>query len=293
MLLSPNEMPGNGLKYDTLLSCLNKGDCINEDGKLNTVKFLYNGVNSFKTFYNNFLDWKSIKSYLVSSNIEVTPLNMSIHAANHRGTGEYFMNCPTITAIDVSHVVELKDSINKLVTLIKNNKSLLNILNKKMYKTKDGKMIEYEKMIQLLFLNFYNSAIMYDSPVGPLYDLGDISQTLYSLTKEKLDIGDANPNYWSEFNTLTYNIITSLDSVVIASWRPGYEKGALYEKGDGTATGIAPYDKGSYGLCVLGPNFLKESNGYRIEFDFNYKDNLSFNTDALWHDLMRLVIYAN
>ncbi len=272
---SPNTVPGMGMDYVSMMeSCTTSA----------TVEYVGTQiVNDYKDFYTfSTSDWGEIISACGFSG-GTTSENLS------KVLWLSEMGISTLSLMDLSKMNDVASSIDALAELLVANKT--KVFEGLYYDTVEEQLVaaanantvpapylEYLKLY-IRYGGTSGNSLYYMGSFSWLYDIGYIANNMQYISAATIG-ADANANAWPELNTAAGNLLTALDSAIVASWRDAPVAGNdIYPV---LNTSINPF-----GLMISGET-INISGGYIIPGSIPsfYETDLAFGAVSSWSDLL-------
>lgn len=280
---SPNNVPGSGFDYISFVSSLTTGATVEEVG-----------CNLVKTYRSNY-EWTSEDwSTFIKNNS-----NFASYNALYKSICNTELS--TLSFIDLSKIEAVKNAVNELAYLIKNDNTreerlitdgytIYTLYNNGSYYDNNGNSPAED--VDLYYMNrrfgikwwtaYYGDPIYYTGTYGCLKDLG----AMCAFMREYY------PN-WEELNAKANAVTSALSNAIVASWRDGYNtptyykiKGETYSDAYGSASDLGA------GLTINCSCWVEhqgtDGKTYKYqEFADWYKTDLAFGKDCTnWTNLI-------
>ncbi len=282
---SPNNVPGSGFDYISFVSSLK------EDATVDKV-----GCNLVKTYKTNY-EWTSEKwnEFLTNNPDLAGEDDMWISISNP--------NANTLSFIDLNKITAVKEAVDALAYLIKNDntreerlitdRSTIYTLHEDGFyydnsgnKPKNNATLYYmdRKFGIKWWTAYYGDPIYYNGSFGCLKDLGAMCAFMRQYYPESL---------WSELNEKTNAVTTALSNAIVASWRDGYNAPTYYKiKGETYYDALGSSTDLGAGLTINCSCWFDQTGNdgktYRYQkFADWYKNDLAFGKDCTnWTSLI-------
>ena len=275
---SPNNIPGSGFDYISFVSSLTNGATVEEVG-----------CNLVKTYKSNYT-WTDTKwnSYLTDNPGLANESNMWVSISNP--------NANTLSFIDLNKITAVKEAVDALAYLIKNDNTREErlITDRSTIYTLHDDGFYYDNSgnkpatdADLYYMNrkfgikwwtaYYGDPIYYNGSFGCLKDLGAMCAFMRQYYPQSL---------WSELNEKTDAVTTALSNAIVASWRDGYNAPTYYKiKGETYYDALGSSTDLGAGLTINCSCWVNhqaaDGKTYKYqEFADWYKNDLKFGKDC-------------
>ncbi|MGI5069966.1 hypothetical protein HRO26_02305 [Treponema pectinovorum] len=282
-LASPNNEPGRGLDYITVIKSFTTDSTMESVGKSIIAKYK-----------EDYAIKDSVWDTWMSDNSSALASNFGIDTSNPTAQNKFTMSilnskCSTLTLVDLSKVEAVKNAIDAFANVVitdaktKEFKGLYYDTVKKLYtitSSSNTRPVTYWEALRELNTSYDGNMFSYLGTFTWLYDSGYLFLNANSLSDANLADGSANPNAWADLNTAADSVLTALKSANVYAWRDGFKGNSLYE-GSNTISGLT-ISGGSVEITTSGGNTYPAQEKYPSW----YKTELAFGNDCKWGQLL-------
>ncbi|WP_149553721.1 clostripain-related cysteine peptidase [Treponema pectinovorum] len=283
LLASPNNEPGGGLDYITVIKSFTT------DATMESV-----GQSIIAKYKEDYAIKDSVWDTWMSDNSSALASNFGIDTSNPTAQNKFTMSilnskCSTLTLVDLSKLEAVKNAIDAFANVVitdaktKEFKGLYYDTVKKLYtitSSSNTRPVTYWEALRELNASYDGNMFSYLGTFTWLYDSGYLFLNANSLSDANLADGSANPNAWADLNTAADSVLTALKSANVYAWRDGFKGNSLYE-GANTIFGLT-ISGGSVEITTSGGKAYPAQEKYPSW----YKTELAFGKDCKWGQLL-------